>query len=62
MPDSAHAIGVDIGGSGIKAAVVDVVAGKLAGERIRVAPPHPATPDAGIAATAGNGRETVPSK
>ena len=53
MPDSTHAIGVDIGGSGIKAAVVDVVAGKLAGERIRVATPQPATPDAVIAATAG---------
>lgn len=53
MPDHTHAIGVDIGGSGIKAAVVDVAAGKLASERIRVPTPQPATPAAVIAATAG---------
>jgi len=53
MPHHSRAIGVDIGGSGIKAAVVDVAAGKLTSERIRVPTPQPATPDAVIAATAG---------
>lgn len=42
----ARAIGVDIGGSGIKAAVVDVARGVLVGERIRVPTPRPATPGA----------------
>jgi polyphosphate glucokinase len=43
------AIGVDVGGSGIKAAVVDVDAGRFASERIRVATPNPSTPEAVIA-------------
>jgi polyphosphate glucokinase len=43
------AIGIDVGGSGIKAAVVDVDAGKFASERLRVATPSPATPEAVIA-------------
>lgn len=38
--------GIDIGGSGMKAAVVDVVAGELASERIRIPTPRPATPEA----------------
>jgi polyphosphate glucokinase len=46
------AIGVDVGGSGIKAAVVDVAAGRLHGDRIRVATPTPATPDAVVASVA----------
>jgi polyphosphate glucokinase len=41
-----HAIGVDIGGSGIKGAPVDLAAGAFTAERIRVLTPHPATPDA----------------
>ncbi len=36
--------GVDIGGSGMKAAVVDLVSGELASERIRIPTPQPATP------------------
>jgi len=40
------AIGVDVGGSGIKAAVVDVDRGVLIGPRLRVPTPQPATPDA----------------
>ncbi len=40
------AIGVDVGGSGIKAAVVDVDRGELAGERIRVPTPDPSAPPA----------------
>jgi polyphosphate glucokinase len=38
--------GIDIGGSGIKGCVVDLAAGALAGERIRVVTPQPSTPDA----------------
>jgi polyphosphate glucokinase len=38
------AIGIDIGGSGIKAAAVDVETGELCGERLRVKTPQPATP------------------
>jgi polyphosphate glucokinase len=40
------AIGIDVGGSGIKAAVVDVEAGKFRSERLRVVTPNPATPEA----------------
>ena len=51
-PDMASgriAIGVDVGGSGIKAAVVDVEAGRFRSERLRVATPNPSTPDAVLA-------------
>jgi polyphosphate glucokinase len=41
-----HALGVDIGGTGIKAAPVDVAAGKLLAERTKLDTPRPATPDA----------------
>ncbi|MFD4504384.1 polyphosphate--glucose phosphotransferase [Streptomyces sp. NPDC058457] len=37
--------GVDIGGSGIKGAPVDLDKGDLAQERFKVLTPHPATPD-----------------
>jgi polyphosphate glucokinase len=37
--------GVDIGGSGIKGATVDLGKGDLAQERCKVLTPHPATPD-----------------
>ncbi len=50
-PAAARAvIGVDIGGSGIKAAPVDVATGRLLGDRVRLETPTPATPDA-VAAT-----------
>ncbi len=39
------AIGVDVGGSGIKAAVVDIDAGRFVSERLRVPTPNPSTPD-----------------
>jgi polyphosphate glucokinase len=39
------AIGVDVGGSGIKVGLVDVDAGTLVGPRLRVATPQPSTPD-----------------
>src|SRR4029077_13905742 len=42
------AIGVDVGGSGIKVAAVDLETGNLASERIRVLTPVPSTPDAVI--------------
>jgi polyphosphate glucokinase len=42
----AHVLGIDIGGSGIKAAPVDTVTGQLVAERQKLATPHPATPDA----------------
>lgn len=38
------AVGVDVGGSGIKMAVVDVDRGVLVGPRLRVATPQPSTP------------------
>lgn len=43
---SGHALGIDIGGTGIKAAVVDVATGRLVTERVRKPTPQPATPDA----------------
>ena len=43
------AIGIDVGGSGIKAAVVDVDTGRLISERLRVPTPVPSTPDLIIA-------------
>ena len=42
-------IGIDVGGSGIKAAVVNVETGELLGERIRVKTPQPSTPERCIA-------------
>jgi polyphosphate glucokinase len=38
--------GIDIGGSGIKGAPVDLVAGKLADDRVRIDTPQPSTPEA----------------
>jgi polyphosphate glucokinase len=40
------AIGVDIGGSGIKGAPVDLATGKLTADRYRLVTPQPATPEA----------------
>lgn len=41
-----HPVGVDFGGSGIKAAPVDLDAGDFAAERRRIPTPDPATPEA----------------
>jgi len=41
-----HALGIDIGGSGIKAAPVDVTTGKFLTDRQKIATPRPALPDA----------------
>jgi polyphosphate glucokinase len=42
----AHVLGIDIGGTGIKAAPVDVATGQLLAERLKLPTPRPATPDA----------------
>ncbi|GHF60686.1 polyphosphate glucokinase [Streptomyces mashuensis] len=39
-------LGIDIGGSGIKGAPVDLARGELTAERFKVLTPHPATPEA----------------
>lgn len=39
-------LGIDIGGSGIKGALVDLKKGKFATDRLRIATPKPATPQA----------------
>ncbi|MCL2089746.1 MAG: ROK family protein [Micrococcales bacterium] len=45
-PEPTVAFGVDIGGSGIKGAPVDLVTGALAAARVRIPTPQPATPAA----------------
>jgi polyphosphate glucokinase len=42
----AHVLGIDIGGTGVKAAPVDTTSGQLVAERQKIATPQPATPDA----------------
>jgi polyphosphate glucokinase len=42
----AHVLGIDIGGTGIKAALVDLSTGKLLAERIKLDTPRPSTPAA----------------
>lgn len=44
MRRSETAFGIDIGGTGIKAAPVDLITGRLAGERLRIDTPRPSTP------------------
>ncbi len=41
-----QALGIDIGGTGIKGAVVDTETGAFVVERLRIKTPHPATPEA----------------
>ena len=50
--DSAPVLGIDIGGSGIKGAPVDVKKGVLTTERYRLPTPRPATPEAVAAVVA----------
>lgn len=40
------ALGIDIGGSGVKGAPVDVVKGELLEDRVKLATPQPSTPEA----------------
>jgi len=37
-------LGIDVGGSGVKGAIVDTKTGELLSERVRIATPQPATP------------------
>ncbi|MDH6543824.1 polyphosphate--glucose phosphotransferase [Streptomyces sp. SPB4] len=46
LDKTAHVLGVDIGGTGIKGAPVDLELGSLISERVRIPTPHPATPEA----------------
>ena len=50
-----HVLGIDIGGTGIKAAPVDVTTGTLLAERVKVPTPRPAEPGA----VAGAARDLV---
>lgn len=52
MSARGHAFGIDIGGSGVKGAVVDLATGLLTHDRIKIATPQPATPAAVAAAVA----------
>jgi polyphosphate glucokinase len=45
VTDNPVAVGVDVGGSGIKAAVVDTATGQLTSERLRIPTPSPSTPE-----------------
>jgi len=47
-----HVLGIDIGGSGVKGALVDVTTGELLAERFRIETPQPATPEAVAAVVA----------
>lgn len=49
-PREGTAFGIDIGGSGIKGAPVDLATGEFTQERLRIPTPQPATPEA-VAAT-----------
>jgi polyphosphate glucokinase len=46
-------IGIDVGGTGIKAAVVETTTGELVTARVRIETPHPARPKPVVKATAG---------
>ena len=41
-----NVLGIDIGGSGIKGAIVDISTGKLVSDKLRIDTPKPSTPDA----------------
>lgn len=41
-----YGFGIDIGGSGVKGAVVDLGTGEFVGERVKIATPQPSTPEA----------------
>lgn len=46
MAPRTHPLGIDIGGSGVKGAPVDLATGELTTDRLRIDTPKPATPDA----------------
>ena len=43
---SKHILGIDIGGSGIKGAIVNIKTGKQQTDRFRIPTPNPSTPEA----------------
>ncbi len=43
-----HVLGIDIGATGMKGAIVDIETGELVTERIKLPTPHPATPESMI--------------
>lgn len=45
-PGSGLSFGVDVGGSGVKGAIIDLRTGAIVGERHRIDTPQPSTPDA----------------
>jgi polyphosphate glucokinase len=47
---SSVALGIDIGGSGIKFGLVDTLTGEMIGDRMKIDTPQPSTPDAVAAA------------
>ena len=47
-----HGFGVDVGGSGIKGGIVDLVTGELVGDRYKIETPQPSTPEAVAAVVA----------
>lgn len=49
-PQPRTGFGIDVGGSGVKGAIVDLDTGKLVGERFKLLTPQPATPER-VAAT-----------
>lgn len=51
-PTGRQALGVDVGGTGVKGAVIDLDTGQMVGERFRVDTPQPATPEAVTGAVA----------
>lgn len=62
-------LGIDVGGSGIKGAIVDTVNGTLMTERLRFETPNPATPQAvakklssWLTRLAGRGRSVADSR
>jgi polyphosphate glucokinase len=50
--ESSRTFGIDIGGTGIKGAVVDIATGELVTPRTRIPTPQPSTPDAVAAVVA----------
>jgi polyphosphate glucokinase len=46
MGDNHGVLGIDVGGTGIKGALVDISTGELVSERIKIDTPRPATPTA----------------
>ncbi len=56
-----RAIGIDIGGTGVKAAVVDVATGELVSPRIRERTPQPSTPEASSRWPAGSSIASRPT-